>query len=353
MNRTIEYPYLDLHVAGEPFRLITEKYENIPGKTMEEKRIFAGKNLTGLRVKLLMEPRGHRDMYGGLLTPPVNPGSDFGVLFMNGEGWSTMCGHGVLALTRAALELGLVNVKEGRNAVVIDTPSATIQAFGDVEQGKVKRVGFQNDISFVCCDRKNIVLQREMTVQVSIAYGGAFMAFADAAELGVSLQNTPAAELIKTAVAVRDAVEGQASSRMVHPLDPEKNGKKNGFCMILTEGPELPENAVTAAGEGLTEAGQAREIRFRSFTVFGDGFYDRSPTGTGSCALAALMYERGLLKPGMRMVNRGITDIPFTVTVEPENWGIRPELTGQAWITGKGVLIFEEDDPLQGGFVLR
>lgn len=337
MSQSVEYPYLDLHVAGEPFRLITEMYENIPGDTMEERRIFAGENLTGLRNKLLMEPRGHRDMYGGILTPPVNEGSDFGVLFMNGESWSTMCGHGILALTRAALHLGLVKVREGRNEVVIDTPSATIRAFGDVEQGKVKRVGFQNDISFVCCEKKKIG-----AVSVSIAYGGAFMVFADAESLGVSLKKTPVPELIEKAVAVRDAVLLHASEEMVHPLDPGKNGKKNGFCMILTEGPIDPEQ----------QPGNV-EIEFRSFTVYGDGLYDRSPTGTGSCALAALMYEKGLLKPGMRMVNRGITDIPFVVTVEPESWGIRPELTGQAWITGKGTLIFEAEDPLQSGFVPR
>ncbi len=47
-------------------------------------------------------------MYGCLLIPP-NPDledpADFGVLFLHNEGYSSMCGHGIIAITTAAIEV--------------------------------------------------------------------------------------------------------------------------------------------------------------------------------------------------------------------------------------------------------
>ena len=37
-------------------------------------------------------------MYGVLPVAPALPGADLAVLFMHNEGWSTMCGHAVIAL---------------------------------------------------------------------------------------------------------------------------------------------------------------------------------------------------------------------------------------------------------------
>ena len=100
MKPVQEYTYMDLHTAGEPFRLIIDPTPAIPGKTMEEKRRYASEHLGDLRRLVLREPRGHDNMYGGLLMPPVREGSDIGILFMTTEGMTTMCGHGIICLTR-------------------------------------------------------------------------------------------------------------------------------------------------------------------------------------------------------------------------------------------------------------
>ena len=78
------------------------------GATMLAKRQWAMKHLDHLRRALMLEPRGHADMYGALLTEPVTPGAHAGVLFMHNEGWSTMCGHGVIAVSTIAVERGLM-----------------------------------------------------------------------------------------------------------------------------------------------------------------------------------------------------------------------------------------------------
>ena len=64
-----------------------------------------------LRRALMLEPRGHADMYGAILTEPVTAGSHAGVLFMHNEGYSTMCGHGIIAVTTIALERGLITAR--------------------------------------------------------------------------------------------------------------------------------------------------------------------------------------------------------------------------------------------------
>src|ERR1700674_3592925 len=99
---------IDAHAAGEPLRLIVEGFPAPQGPTMLAKREWVKKNNDLLRRALMLEPRGHADMYGAVLTEPVSPGSHAGVLFMHNDGYSTMCGHGIIAVTTIALERGLI-----------------------------------------------------------------------------------------------------------------------------------------------------------------------------------------------------------------------------------------------------
>lgn len=78
---------VDLHTAGEPVRLILGGVRSIPGKTMEEKQKFFSRELDYVRTKLLYEPRGHHEMCGTLLTPPVSQGSHFGLIFFDVGGY--------------------------------------------------------------------------------------------------------------------------------------------------------------------------------------------------------------------------------------------------------------------------
>src|SRR5438552_6061149 len=116
---------VESHAAGEPLRVITGGLAPIPGRSMIEKRRFARERLDGLRRTLMFEPRGHADMYGAVPTEPVTPDGDAGVLFMHNEGWSTMCGHGVIALVTVALEIGLLS---GPDVVRLDTPAGRVTA---------------------------------------------------------------------------------------------------------------------------------------------------------------------------------------------------------------------------------
>jgi len=49
-------------------------------------------------------------MYGAVVTPSAD--ADLDVFFIHNEGYSTMCGHAIIALTKLAVETGLVNTNE-------------------------------------------------------------------------------------------------------------------------------------------------------------------------------------------------------------------------------------------------
>ena len=106
---------IDLHTAGEPFRVFVEGYPELPGATVLERRRQAREHFDHLRTALMWEPRGHADMYGAVLTEPTTPDGDFGTFFLHNEGYSTMCGHAMIAsdLVRKMVR----DVKRGRRTV--------------------------------------------------------------------------------------------------------------------------------------------------------------------------------------------------------------------------------------------
>src|SRR5687768_3115115 len=101
---------IDAHTAGEPLRLIVDGFPSVRGTTILEQREYVRKKHDHLRRALMLEPRGHADMYGALLTPPERPQSHAGVLFMHNEGYSTMCGHGIIAVCTIAVERRLIDL---------------------------------------------------------------------------------------------------------------------------------------------------------------------------------------------------------------------------------------------------
>ena len=117
----LRYRVIDAHTAGEPLRIILDGWPDLGHGPILERRRLAHERHDRLRTRLMFEPRGHADMYGCLVLPPATDDAHFGVLFLHNEGFSTMCGHGIIAVTKVAVETGLV-VPAGPTAEVrIDT----------------------------------------------------------------------------------------------------------------------------------------------------------------------------------------------------------------------------------------
>jgi proline racemase len=326
---------IDSHAAGEPLRIITRGFEEIPGDTILEKRRYAQENLDYLRRGLMWEPRGHADMYGAILTKPVTPDGDIGVLFLHNEGFSTMCGHGIIALTTVVLDTGII-VKQEKNPVLhIDTPAGRVKATAHRKRGTVESVSFLNVPSFIYRQDQEVEVEGIGTVQYDIAFGGAFYAFCSAEKLKVGLQSKDVPQLIDYGRRIKNAV--MKSLSIEHPFE-----KDLGFLYgtIFVGQPEIPGH------------------HSRNVCVFAEGEVDRSPTGTGVSARAAIHHKRGELPLGKLIIIESILGTCFQVrATEALKFGtyeaVIPEVTGSASIVGRNEFFFDPEDPLRNGFILR
>ena len=326
---------IDAHTAGEPLRIITSGLPEIPGDTILAKRRYAQSHLDHLRHALMWEPRGHADMYGCIVTEPVTPDGDLGVLFLHNAGFSTMCGHGIIGLAKVGLDTGLID-KPGENPVVkMDTPAGRVTAYGVRENGRITSISFHNVPSFVYARDQVVDVSGIGIVHYDVAFGGAFYAFCRAEDLGVDLTGADFRQLIDVGVRVKQAV--MASLPIKHPFEEDL-----GFLY------------------GTIIVGAAHDLQHhsRNVCVFADGEVDRCPTGTGVSARAALHYARGDISLHEPIVVESILGTTFTVEVaEGTHFGsyeaVIPRVTGTAYITGRNELLLDPSDPLSDGFILR
>jgi proline racemase len=283
----------------------------------------------------MWEPRGHADMYGCIVTPPVTPEADIGILFMHNEGYSTMCGHGIIGIAKVALETGLLPLAEPETTVRIDTPAGLVTAHAMVEEGQVTRVHFHNVPSFVLALDQTVDVPELGRVRYDIAFGGAFYAFVQAADAGVTCTPDDFRLLIEKGVAIKRAV--MASRPIPHPFE-EDLSFLYGTIFV---GPPLD-----------------RDAHSRNVCIFAEGEVDRCPTGTGVSARLAIHLARGEIGVGEPMVVESIIGSRFTGRiVETTAFGpypaIIPEIEGTAHITGLHEFLIDPGDPLRDGFILR
>jgi len=326
---------IDLHTGGEPFRVITGGFPEAAGDTILSRRRYVKEHLDHLRTALMFEPRGHADMYGCLLTPPVTPGADIGILFMHNEGYSTMCGHGIIAITKAALETGLIPMQAPETTVRIDSPAGLITAHARVSGGKVQSVYFHNVPSFVLAKDETIEVPGLGQVRYDIAFGGAFYAYVNAADLGVRCTPEHFRPLIEKGMAIKRAI--MASRPIPHPFEADLSF----LYGTIFVGPPMDEGSHS-----------------RNVCIFAEGEVDRSPTGTGVSGRLAIHFARGEIGIGERIVIESIIGSRFSGRVaEATRFGphaaIIPEVEGAAHITGRHEFVIDPSDPLRNGFILR
>lgn len=169
----------------------------IKGATILEKRRYMKEHLDNYRTSLMWEPRGHADMYGCIITPPVTNEADFGVIFLHNEGYSTMCGHGIIAITKVVLETGIYDKQEPVTTIKIDSPAGLITAHAKVKDQNIESVYFENVPSFVLTLNQKVDIPKIGIVNYDIAFGGAFYAFVKAEELGLKMNESEFRELIE------------------------------------------------------------------------------------------------------------------------------------------------------------
>ena len=328
------FTVIDSHTGGEPFRVVIDGLPELEGEDVIAMRRQAQNRLDRFRRILTWEPRGHADMYGGWLGPPVRPDSDFSVLFVHNEGFSTMCGHGIVALAKVAIDTGMVDSTEPETTLHIDTPAGQIAVKTSVDGGVAGLVTFRNVASFVVDLDATVEVDRLGMVRYDLAYGGAFYAYVDAGEIGLDLLDSPS-DLIEAGRLIKHAIS--ETRPIEHPESPDL-----GFLygVIFTGRPSDQAN------------------RHRSVCIFADGELDRSPTGTGVSGSLAILHERGLIKEGETIRVESIVGSVFGgrvvgTSAVGDRTAVIPEVSGTAHITGRAELWVDPEDGLGEGFFLR
>jgi proline racemase len=326
---------IDAHTAGEPLRIVVEGFPEIPGDSILAKRRYAREHLDHLRRALMLEPRGHADMYGCIPVDPVTPDGDIGVLFMHNDGFSTMCGHGIIAIVKVGVDTGFLTAAGDRPVIRLDTPAGRVTATAHVTDGVTRRVSFLNVPSFV--------LERDLKVRVpglgaitcDIAFGGAFYAYVDAEAVGLTIDAAHQRHAIDVGMRIKRAVMEQYAIK--HPAGDDDLNFLYGTILVQR---------------------LQRTHHSRNVCIFAEGEVDRSPTGTGVSGRAAIHFARGEIGLGETITIESIIGTSFDVSVHAKTTvaghdAIITEVSGSAHITGRHEFLIDPDDPLRGGVMLR
>lgn len=332
-SRTIQA--IDSHTAGEATRIVVGGIPNIKGNTMPEKKQYLEDHLDHIRTAIMLEPRGHNDMFGSVMTQPCDPDADFGIIFMDGGGYLNMCGHGSIGAMTVAVETGVVPMEEPVTKVVMEAPAGIIKGDVKVENGKVQSVSIFNVPAFLYKRDQEVELPGVGKVKFDISFGGSFFAIVHASQLGLKIEPKNAAKLTDLAMELRDIINRDIEIQ--HPT------LEHIKTVDLVEIWDEPTN---------------EKATYKNVVIFGQGQVDRSPCGTGTSAKLATLHAKGELKEGEKFVYESILGTMFEgeivgTTKVGEFDAVLPKITGSAYMTGFNNFLIDEDDPVKHGFILK
>jgi proline racemase len=325
-----------VHAAGEPNEVITGGVLDVPGQTMFDKMTYLQNNRDDLRQFLLHEPRGKVSQCVNLVLPTSNRDADVGFVIMESEYYAAMSGTNTICTVTALLETGMLPMTEPVTELVLEAPAGLVAVKAECKDGKCVNVTFKNVPSFVFALDKHVEVQGLGTINVDVAYGGMIYVLVDAEALGFSIVPNEAAELVELGERIKIAAAAQIPA--IHPENPG----------IHTINQTLFAGPLTRSDNGL---------RSRNGVIVSPGRLDRSPCGTGTSARLAVMHARGQIGVGEKFIHESIIGTEFVGEIVEEltvgdRSGIRPAITGGAWITAFHNYVLDPSDPFPTGYKL-
>lgn len=327
---------VDSHTAGDPLRLIIGGIPAIRGASIKEKIAYLIRKQPYLLKATMWEPRGHRDMFGAVLLEPTTKEADFGLVFFDtGTFYYGMCGHGTIAAATILVETGMVEYREPLTNVVFETYDGLIKAAVRVKNREALNVTITNVPSFLY--REGIIVNVEGYGQISaeLSYGGGFFILVQVDQLQLKIDRSGIHSLHALAPEIKKAVLAQV--KPAHPRLPEATDEMDVFFFS------------PVSGEPHTY--EVLEILTCSHQL------TRSPCGTGTSALLAMLHGKKLLKLNEAIVTRGFLGTEFEGRLvgelkDGQYYMVVPEITGSAYITGFNQLVVSDRDPLGEGFLV-
>ncbi len=245
-----------------------------------------------------------------------------------------MCGHGIIGVTTALIELGMVEPIEPYTTITYETVAGLIKVEALIKDGSVSEVSMLNLPSFYV-GAFEVEIDRGIYIPVDVAYGGNFYVITDAKNLDTRVRKENLDELITKGIMLRNKASQQIE--VFHPNTPDMP-QKIDLAMIIDE-PELPQSTG------------------KNIVVFGDGQFDRSPCGTGTAARLSVLFNKGILKVNESFIHESIINTSFSAkilqTVKVGHYdAVIPEITGRAFVTQITNIIINPHDPLKNGFLI-
>lgn len=326
-----------VHAEGEVGRVITGGVIAPRAASMFERQQVFIRDQDWLRGMLLSDPRGSVNAAVNLVTPPIAPEADIGLIVIESDYYPPMSGSNLMCTVTAALETGMVPMVEPVTRLVVDTPAGLVRVEAECDNGKCRRVSFRNVPAFVMHRDAPVDVPGLGRITVDVAYGGMIYVVVDAEQLGFSLSRNEARALVEMGERIKLAAADQLPS--VHPENPGIHT----INQTLFAGPLHERDGMKAA---------------KNAVVVSPGRIDRSPCGTGSSARMALMHARGDLAVGEPFTHLSLLDTEFACRIEEETTvggqqAVVTRVGGRAWLTGVSYYGTDPDDPFPHGYRLN
>ena len=322
---------IDTQAGGDVSRIVMSGIESLEGKTVLEKMRYLEKHGDGLRRLLLSEPYGDPAMSVNLVVEPSHPRAQAGYIIMEAMGYPMYSGSNTICTATTILNSGRVPMQEGRQELVLESPAGLALITAENRNGRVESITTQGEPAFVAARDLRVDVPHYGQVRYDVVWSGAFFAMVDAAELGYQLTHEETIAL---------TAFGDAFVRAVRP----------GFSL---EHPQLgnPGPLPFAHFMGPVEKIGDEGFQAHSATYVHPGVICRSPTGTGTSARMALMYENGEITDGQWLRTISPRNTSFTGTVigqarVGEFRAMHSHITGRAWTLAHLQMVVDLDDPL-------
>ena len=309
------YSTIDVHVAGEAFRIIhnvpliryqslEELYDKFPIAFEEEKNL------------LLNEPRGFAGLNGCLVVPPMNGEADVAVVFFNHEGTVPVHYGGSVAVITALLECGQLKARD-TNRYYVETVQGVIAVTALVEEGEVVSVNLEAEVCHVV-KTDNLLSYPQLRATYTLVQADQLYAVFNKQDFPFNIQLESLADVNKWGQTVLQALDPQV--KVVVLLDDTR-----------------------------ADGGHIKTVTFRH-----DRYIVRSPGfGTTLVSFASLLAKASVSKDGT-LVNESIFGSELKAEALNHNdGGYRFKLISRGFVTGMQTFILDPTDPLAAGFLLK
>jgi proline racemase len=326
-----------VHAEGEVGRVITGGVLAPRAASMFERQQILERDHDGLRLMLLSDPRGSVNAAVNLVTPPIAPEADVGMIVIEADYYPPMSGSNLICTVTAVLETGMITMVEPVTRLCVDTPAGLVYVDAECAGGKCRRVAFRNVPAFVLHTQATVEVPGLGATVVDVAYGGMIYVVVSAEALGFTLAQDEARTLVEMGERIKRSAAEQLPS--VHPTNPGIHT----INQTLFAGPVTMVDGVKTA---------------KNAVVVSPGRIDRSPCGTGSSARMAVMHAHGELAVGEPFRHMSILDTEFACSIEATASvgpldAVVTRVAGRAWLTGVSYYGTDPEDPFPHGYRLN